>query len=38
MRTFIKTPGWIKNKYCTISPKNNDNKCFQYSITLSLYH
>ena len=21
-----------------INPENNDNKCFQYSVTLSLYH
>ena len=38
MSTFIKTPEWIKNKNCTINPKNNDNKCFQYSFTLSLNH
>ena len=35
---FIKTPEWIKNKKCTINPQNKDNKCFQYSITVSLYH
>ena len=38
MTTFIKTPEWIKNKRCTINPQNKDNKCFQYSVTLSLYH
>ena len=36
--TFIETPDQIKNKKCTINPQNKDNKCFQYSITLSLYH
>ena len=36
--TFIETPEWINNKKCTINPQNNDNKCFQYSIILSLYH
>ena len=36
--TFIETPQWPKNKTCTISPQNNDNKCFQYSLALSLYH
>ena len=37
--TFIETPEWIKNKKCTINPQNcKDNKCFQYSITISLYH
>ena len=36
--TFIETPEWITNKKCTFNPQNKDNKCFQYSITLSLYH
>ena len=36
--TFIKTPDQMKNKRCTINPQNKDNKCFQYSVTLSLYH
>ena len=36
--TFIDAPKWTKNKKCTINPQNNDNKCFQYSVTLSLYH
>ena len=36
--TFIETPERIKNKKCTINPQNKYNKCFQYSITLSLYH
>ena len=36
--TFIETPDWIKNKKCSINPQNKDNKCFQYSVTLSLYH
>ena len=36
--TFVKSPDWIKNKKCTINSQNKDNKCFQYSITISLYH
>ena len=35
---LLKFPDWIKNKICTINPQNNDKKCFQYSVTLSLYH
>ena len=31
--TFIETPDLIKK--CTINPQNKDNKCFQYSGTLS---
>ena len=33
---FIKTPDLIKNKKCAINQQNNNNKCFQYSVTLSL--
>ena len=36
--TFIETPDLIKNKRCTINPQNNSNNCFQYSVTLPLYH
>ena len=37
--TFTETPDWIKNKRCTINPQNyKDNKCFQYSIMICLYH
>ena len=36
--TFIETPEWIKLERPVLNPHNNDNKCFQYSITLSLYH
>ena len=36
--TFIESQEWIKNKKCTINPQNKDNKCFQYSATISLNH
>ena len=36
--TFIKTPEWLKLKRSVLNPNNNDNKCFQYSVILSLYH
>ena len=36
--TFVETSDQIKNKKCTINPQNKNNKCFQYSATLSLYH
>ena len=36
--TLIETPEWIKNKKFTINPQNKDNKCFQYSIIVSLYN
>ena len=37
-RSYIKSPEWILNKRATINPKNKDNKCFQYSITVALNH
>ena len=36
--TFFKTPEWLKLKRSVLNPNNNDNKCFQYSVILSLYH
>ena len=36
--TFVESPDWIKNKRCTINPKNKDNKCFQSSVIISSYH
>ena len=38
INTFVKTPEWLCNKKCAINPKNKDNKCFQHSATLSMYH
>ena len=35
-KSYIYSPEWIKNKKKTINPQNNDNKCFQYSLTVSL--
>ena len=29
---------WLKNKKATINPKNNDDKCFKYAITVVLKH
>ena len=36
--SYIKSPEWILNKRATINPKNNDNKCFEYSIIIALHH
>ena len=32
----IDSPKWLKDKKSTINPKNNDEKCFQYAVTLAL--
>ena len=34
--SYIDSPKWLKDKKSTISPKNNDDKCFQYAVTLAL--
>ena len=34
--SYIDSPKWLKNKKVTINPKNNDDKCFQYALTVAL--
>ena len=34
--SYIETPEWIKKKKATINVGNNDDKCFQYSVTAAL--
>ena len=37
--SYKKSYEWIRNKRATINPKNeDDNNCFQYSLTVSLNH
>ena len=35
-RSYMDSPEWLKNKKATINPKNNDDKCFQYSTAAAL--
>ena len=35
-RSYIDSPKRLKDKRSTINPKNNDDKCFQYAVTLAL--
>ena len=37
-KSYIKSSNWLLHKRATINPKNKDNKCFQYSITVALNH
>ena len=37
-RSYTDSPKWLKNKKATINPKNNDDRCFQYAITVALHH
>ena len=34
--SYIDSPKWLKDKKSTVNQKNNDNKCFQYDVTLAL--
>ena len=34
--SYIDSPKWLKDEKSTINPKNNDDKCFQYPVTLAL--
>ena len=34
--SYIDCPDWIKKKRATINPKNEDDKCFQYAVTIAL--
>ena len=34
--SHIDSPKWLKNKKATINSKNEDDKCFQYALTVAL--
>ena len=34
--SYIDSPKWLKNKNATINPKYNDDRCFQYALTVAL--
>ena len=34
--SYIDSSKWLKNKKATINSKNNDDKCFQYALTVAL--
>ena len=36
--SYIEPAKWIKDKRSITNPKNNDHKCFQYTVTLALNH
>ena len=37
-RSYIDSRKWLKNKKSTTNPKNNDDKCFLYVVTVALNH
>ena len=37
-KSYIDSPESQKNKKATINPENNDDKCFQYALTVALNH
>ena len=34
--SYIDSPKWLKNEKAAINLKNNDDKCFQYALTVIL--
>ena len=34
--SYIDSPEWLKNKKPTVNPNNDDDNCFQYSLTVPL--
>ena len=34
--SYINCPEWLENKKATINPKNSDDKCFKYALTVAL--
>ena len=36
--SYIDSPEWLKNKKTTTNPRNNDDKCFEYALTVALNH
>ena len=36
--SYIDSPEWLKNKGTTINPKNEDDECFKYALTVALNH
>ena len=34
--SYIDSPKWLKNKKATVNPKTNNDKCFQYALTVGL--
>ena len=36
--SYIDSPEWLNNKKATINPKNEDDKCFHYALTVALNH
>ena len=35
-RSYIEIPEWLQNRGATINYQNDDDKCFQYAITIAL--
>ena len=37
-KSYIESPEWLRSKRATINLQNNDDKCFQYALTVELNH
>ena len=38
VESYVDSSKWLKNKKATINPINNDEKCYQYAMTIALNH
>ena len=38
VESYIDSTEWLKAKGATINPKNKNNECFKYTITVALNH
>lgn len=36
--SYIELPSWINNKKCCVNIKNDDNKCFMYSVLCGMHY
>ena len=36
--SYIDSPQWLKNKGVTINPKNDDDDCFKYALTVAIQY
>ena len=36
--SYIELPEWVKNKKCCINPKNEDDECFKWAVTVALHY
>ena len=36
--SYVELPGWLAMKKAVINPRNEDEECFRYAVTVALHH